>query len=423
MDAVTKKRQFAGYFSLPKAKSFWLPLLGAIVEYYDYALYGFTAALISQLYFPATDPTVSLLKTYVVFALGSFAKPIGSLIFGWIGDKFGRKVALKWTMLGIFIPTTLIGVLPTYQEWGITATFILIGCRLFQGIFLSGETDGTRIMLYETFLKDRPTLINCLVGLTSYLGIFLASYAVSVASQSGTTHMWRIPFLIGGGLGALVFVTRHFLAESSDYLHYQDQPLKTRSSHRFSKKAFIGTVLLCGSVGGIYQIFFVYLGAYLSDVLGLFSSAQMQKLTSQLLLVHIMAQLGIAWLSDHWCPKRVILLGLSITTPLIMLLGIQLFYGHVGLGLLLLLAISLAFISLPGFNLILPRIGVGARYRFVSLGHSLGSVLFSGCAPAISLFLWQQTGWRFVSMLHILVLCLCIRFAVTLLSPRHEINA
>ena len=127
MKKITSKR--TAYFSFPKTNAFWMPLLGTLVEYYDYALYGFTAVLISQLYFPAVDPTASLLKTYVVFALGSIAKPIGSLIFGWIGDHMGRKIALQWSILGIFIPTTLIGLLPTYEEWGISATIILIFCR------------------------------------------------------------------------------------------------------------------------------------------------------------------------------------------------------------------------------------------------------------------------------------------------------
>ncbi|WP_032112996.1 MFS transporter [Candidatus Paracaedibacter symbiosus] len=416
MNTIIKKRQFVSYFRLPTTKGFWLPLLGTIVEYYDYTLYGFTAALISQLYFPADDSSGSLLKTYIVFALGSFAKPIGSLIFGWIGDRFGRKIALKWTMLGIVIPTILIGILPTYQDWGVTATVILIGCRLFQGIFLSGETDGIRIMLYETFLKDRPTLINCLVGLASYFGVFLASYAVSLTPQLATANAWRIPFLIGGVLGIIVFIMRHFLIESADYLIYQTQPLKERQSQVFSKKAFMGTILLCGGVGGLNQIFFVYLGSFLSNVLPLFPSTQMQKFTPQLLLVHMGAQVAAAWLADHWCPKKVILLGLAITTPLILALGVQLFYHQVNLWLWLLLTTSLALVFIPGFTLILSRSGVGARYRFVSLGHSLGSVLFSGCAPAISLFLWQQTGASFAPMVHALVLCACIRIGVKLLE-------
>lgn len=404
------------YFNFPKTSAFWLPLLGTVVEYYDYALYGFTAALLSQFYFPAADPTVSLLKTYIVFALGSLAKPIGSLIFGWVGDQFGRKVALRWTMLGIFIPTTLIGILPTYQDWGITATVILILCRLFQGIFLSGEFDGTRIMLYESFLKDRPTLVNCVVGLTAFFGIFLASYAVSLTSQLTTTIAWRIPFLIGGALGGVIFIARHFLQESVDYLQYKKQSPTERKNIKVNKKAFVGTVLLCGGVGGLYQLFFVYISSFFSNTLGIFSLNEMQSFIPLMLFIHIISQIGAAWMADHWCPKKVIVLGLTLTIPLILMLGFQLFKGSVHLGLLLLIAIPLAFVFTPGFNLIIPSVGVGARYRFVSLGHSLGSVLFSGCAPAISLFLWQQTNLSFAPMIHALALCLCVSISVRLLS-------
>lgn len=412
------------YFNFPKSSAFWLPLLGTVVEYYDYALYGFTAALISQFYFPAADPTVSLLKTYIVFALGSFAKPVGSLIFGWVGDRFGRKVALRWTMLGIFIPTTLIGILPTYQDWGVTATVILILCRLFQGIFLSGEFDGTRIMLYESFLKDRPSLVNCLVGLTAYSGIFLASYTVSLASQLTTTMAWRIPFLIGGTLGGIIFISRRFLQESVDYLQYQKQSSAIKKNIKINKKAFIGTILLCGGVGGLYQLFFVYMSSFFSNTLGLFSVNEMQAFVPVMLLVHIISQIGTAWLSDHWCSRKVIILGLAVTIPLVLLLGLQLFQGNVHLGLMILIASSLALVFTPGFNLIIPSVGVGARYRFVSLGHSLGSVLFSGCAPAISLFMWQQTSFSITPVLHALALCLCIGIAVKLLtSQNHGITA
>lgn len=413
------------YFNFPTSRAFWLPLLGTIVEYYDYALYGFTAALISQFYFPAADPTVSLLKTYIVFALGAFAKPIGSLIFGWVGDRFGRKIALRWTMLGIFIPTTLMGILPTYQDWGVTATVILIFCRLFQGIFLSGEFDGTRIMLYESFLKDRPTLINCMVGMTAYLGIFLASYAVSLTSQLTMAGAWRIPFLIGGILGGGIFILRHFLQESVDYLHYQKQSLDQKKDVRINKKAFVGTILLCGGVGGLYQLFFVYISSFFSNSLGLFSLYEMQNFIPFMIFIHIIGQIGAAWMSDHWCPKKVIILGLGITVPFIFILGLQLFQGKVSLALLILIAISLSFVFTPGFTLIIASVGVGARYRFVSLGHSLGSVLFSGCAPAISLFLWQWTGFDFVIAIHALALCLCVGVSMRLLTaqPRHEVTA
>lgn len=407
------------YFNLPKIRQFWLPLLGTIVEYYDYALYGFTAALLSQLYFPASDPTVSLLKTYLVFALGSLAKPLGALIFGWIGDKYGRKEALRWTMLGIFIPTTVIGLIPTYESWGITSTIILILCRLAQGIFLSGEVDGARIFLFETYLKDRPTLINCLLGLCCYLGIFLASLALTFVSQYDLTALWRYPFLIGGVLGGLIFISRQYLRESTDYETYRKIEKSVPLRPDFPMNAFLGTILLCGAVGGLYQLFFVYLGTFTSSVLNFIKPAEGQFLMSLMLLTHIPSQLLAAWLSDTFSPQKVIYWGLCGTVPLLIGGAFVFKIGIVPIALLLALTIPLAFIFTPGFSLILPKVQVGSRYRFVSLGHAIGSVLFSGCAPAISLFFWIQTNIVFIPFLHGLFLCGCVYGALQLLKP-HE---
>lgn len=414
MTISTTKPAF--YFNLPTTKTFWLPLLGTIVEYYDYALYGFMAVLIGQLYFPATDPTVSLLKTYLVFAIGSFAKPLGSLLFGWVGDRWGRKVALQWTMLGIFLPTTLIGILPTYQEWGIFSPFLLLFCRFFQGIFLSGETDGVRIFLYESFLRDRPTLINCLVGLSCYIGIFLASLAVSCTPLTPDHFWWRVPFLVGGIMGAFIFILRRFLSESVDYLQFQQSISKEQYLKKISYPAFLGTILLCGSVGGLYQIFFVFLGSFLYQSLEVLSLQTVQTLTPLLLGVYMLTQIGAAWLSDRWSPKEVIFLGIYSTAILLAVLSYQLIYHCFHPSWLFGIAISSAFIATPGFNLILNKAEVGKRYRFVSLGHALGSVLLSGSAPAISLFLWQQTQWCWAPLCYAFCLCLGVVSGVKLLT-------
>lgn len=410
------------YFTLPKTKQFWLPLFGTIVEYFDYALYGFTATIISKLFFPISDPNVTLLKTYVVFSLGSLAKPLGSLIFGWIGDKFGRKVALRWTMLGIFIPTTLIGLLPTYESWGVFSTLMLIICRLAQGIFLSGEIDGARIFLFETYLKDRPTFVNCLLGLCSFLGIFLASLSITVSSTFELESVWRYPFIIGGILGGVVFIARRYLIESTDYAKYKKNSKNATSYPQFPLKPFLGTILLCGGVGGLYQLFFVFFGTFTSNILSVNTIQQSQFLTSMMLLINIPAQLLAAWLSDNFSPKKVIYIGIFITAPLLIMLPYYLSQGTLSIFLLLSLAISLGFVFTPIFTLILPQAHVGSRYRFVSLGHAIGSLLFSGCAPAISLYFWIETNFVYVPFLHGLILCLGIFIASRLFNPVDETN-
>src|SRR5690242_6766707 len=117
---------------------FFSAIFGTILEYYDYALYGFYASQLATAFFPNTDPTVALLQTYGVFLVGSFAKPLGAIIFGTLGDRYGRAMALKMSMIGMALPTLCIGLLPEYSTVGWWAPFLLLMCRMIQGIFVSG---------------------------------------------------------------------------------------------------------------------------------------------------------------------------------------------------------------------------------------------------------------------------------------------
>src|SRR3546814_12794400 len=122
-----------------KRKTLLTALAGTFIEYYDYALYGFTASLIAVHFFPEDDPTVSLIQTFGIFALGSCAKPLGALIFGSLGDSRGRRFSLRLSMLGIALPTMVIGLLSDYITWGRVSPFILLLCLLFQVLLGAGE--------------------------------------------------------------------------------------------------------------------------------------------------------------------------------------------------------------------------------------------------------------------------------------------
>lgn len=184
---------------------FFLSIAGTVLEYFDYALYEFYASILATAFFPYENSAVALLKTYGVFVVGSFSKPLGA--FGSIGDRYGRAVALKISMIGIALPTLCIGFLPEYKSIGGWAPLGLLLCRMLQGIFVSGESDGVRIFIHEWIGKERPCLVNSLSSLACCIGIFLASWAATL------TDHWRIPYdliQLVAKLGFLVFccVTR-----------------------------------------------------------------------------------------------------------------------------------------------------------------------------------------------------------------------
>ncbi len=117
--------------------------IGAMVEWYDFFLYGVVAGLVfNKLYFPSTDPLVGTLLAYATFAAGFVARPLGGVIFGHFGDTLGRKRMLVLTLMIMGVATTAIGLIPTYEQIGVWAPILLLICRIAQGIGLGGEWGG-----------------------------------------------------------------------------------------------------------------------------------------------------------------------------------------------------------------------------------------------------------------------------------------
>jgi len=258
-----------------KAPVFFISVLGTVLEYFEYAIYGFLAPILALHFFPEGDSTTALLKTFGVFAVGSLSKPLGALIFGYLGDRRGRRISLRYSMIGISFPTFIVGLLPSYESWGWGAAFVLVLCRMFQGIFIAGESDGVRIYVFEHFGKKYPCLITTLVGCGAYIGIVIASLVATQIPSTGDT--WRLVFLGCSVFGVIVFILRRYLIETPPFLAYQEkhlQPIPLQQIIKTHWAALIRTIMICGAGGGTYHFYLVFQGTYLSKVLGLIPSSE-----------------------------------------------------------------------------------------------------------------------------------------------------
>lgn len=385
-------------FNLKALKAFFSPVLGTVVEYYDYTLYGFCASLLAEQFFPTDDPTVALLKTFGIFLTGSLAKPFGALLFGYIGDRFGRSVSLKISMLGIAIPTIAIGLMPTYQEIGWIAPCLLLLCRILQGILTAGESDGVRVFIFESFLRSKPCFANSISGISMFLGIYLASLASSLVMAAEDPGVaWRIAFIVGGVMGAFVFWLRFTVCETIEYAEY----LKLRDKLSWNgflkvffdnRRIILTAILFCGASGGTYHFYLVFLGKYLSTTLNILDPKVASICTSTSVLIYTVCVPIAALLADRFGLIRIIktfFYGLMVILGLNMMMVVQ---GQMPLWLIWVTAGILAVFQAPMYTLLMQRIKVAERCRCLSFGHSTGSMLFSGSAPFISLWLWQSTG-------------------------------
>ena len=178
--------------------------VGNVLEWYDFALFGFFAQQIGAHFFPAGDPTASLLAAFGTFAAGFLMRPVGGALFGWVGDRFGRKQALIWSVMAMAIPSFCIGVLPSTATIGLAAPILLLVFRLLQGIAVGGEYMASAVFLVEGAPPGRRGWMGSWGPLGAFAGTLLGSAAgaivnASMSPEAVMAYGWRIPFILGIG--------------------------------------------------------------------------------------------------------------------------------------------------------------------------------------------------------------------------------
>ena len=213
-----------------KIRSILSSSIGNVIEWYEYTLYAYFATVISGLFFPVDNPYVSMIMTFATFAIGLAARPIGGIIFGYIGDKYSRKKMLAFTMLLMSIPTLLIGLLPTYAQIGLAAPICLIILRITQGVALGGEFGASCVYLYESVDHNKRGLFGCMALTGVGCGLVLSACTIFLVETFATqaqiyAFAWRIPFFISV-FGALIgFYMRSSLIETQDFIVAQQHSL------------------------------------------------------------------------------------------------------------------------------------------------------------------------------------------------------
>lgn len=390
---------------LVKAPVFFISVLGTVLEYFEYAIYGFLAPVLALHFFPQGDSATALLKTFGVFAVGSLSKPLGALIFGYLGDIQGRRISLRYSMIGISFPTFIVGMLPGYESWGWGAALVLVLCRMLQGIFIAGESDGVRIYVFEHFGRKYPCLITTLVGCGAYIGIAIASLVAAQIPSTGDA--WRIVFLGCSLFGVIVFILRRYLIETPPFLAYQQKNLSPMPLYQIVKtywRALLRTIMICGAGGGVYHFYLVFQGTYLSKVLGLIPSKEGALYSFFLTIAYILVLPLAGWTADVWGLARIGKIGGVLSFSLVVLNIVLVHSQVVFFPLLILTTLALAFMFTPGYLFLIRHYDVGIRFRGLSLGHAIGSMLFSGTTPFVCLILWHSTALSYAPYVYFLFL-------------------
>src|SRR5262245_34247115 len=375
-----------------------LASLGGTLEFYDFVIFGIFARDIAAAVFPNASPIVSLIASFAVFAAGYLARPIGGIVLSHFGDRYGRRRVFLWSVFVMSGATLGMGLVPTYAQWGVAASALMLALRLLQGFCLGGELPGALTYVVETAPKIAPfvcgVVFACVtMGVAAATGVSLG-VRTFLDPASVATYGWRIAFVIGGLGGVLSFVLRRSLEESPEFERMKS--LASRQPFREMLKThpaqvLVGCALLAGT-GCFNGLFFSHLPAYLSTVLHYDAR---QAVLSQTVGV-IASSIGIlvaGWLG-HRVPPRALL---RISVTLLLLLAYP-FYSalesrSLNLTLLLTLAGVCASLTNGSFAVLLTDL-FPTRIRFtgVALVFNVSFTIFSGTAPLVATTLIRQTG-------------------------------
>lgn len=252
--------------------------IGNFIEWYDFGLYGFFAVMISTLFFPAADPTAALLSTFAVFALGFLIRPLGAFVFGFVGDRIGRRASLLASVLLMSLSTLLIGLAPTYAGIGIWATVLLVLLRLFQGLSAGGEYAGSTIYVVE----HAPRGWRGRYGAFSPAAVGVGTAAAAIVSLIVTSSLseadlaawgWRIPFLLSGPLGVIAIILRMRIEETPEFqaVRASGETVKMPLVEAFGvAKKSMATVFGWNMLNGVaFYLFTGFMVSYMMSTAGL----------------------------------------------------------------------------------------------------------------------------------------------------------
>jgi len=246
-------------------------IIGNALEYYDFTLCGIFISILAREFFYATDATTSILWGFFAFSAAFWTRPLGAFVFGYIGDKFGRKVALTWSIVLMGIPTFIISVLPSYESIGMLAPIILILCRMSQGLCTGGECNGVAIFTLE-HLKTKPGFVGGIIAGSSGIGALLAMFMGFLMTQDFMpSWAWRISFAFGAIASIVGYIIRKNTVETLDFINVKNKaasaPLVT--VWRDNKQSFLLSIALGLYMGVLAYTLLVFLNIYLSQYIGL----------------------------------------------------------------------------------------------------------------------------------------------------------
>lgn len=394
-------------------------VLGTVVEYYDFGIYGYMATILALNFFTGGE-TAALLGTFAAFAVAFFMRIPGGIFFGHMGDKYGRKKALTWTILLMAAATFLMGALPTYATLGIWATVLLVLARCLQGFAAGGELGGANAFVAEHAPAAKRATFTSSVNTGTYIGSLLASLtALALTSLVPEDVLqewaWRLPFLLSVLIGLIGLYIRNNLHDTPEFEKLEEseeegeikESLPIKVLFQESGKQVLTIILLGSMITGGYYIASVYAATYLQTVGG--HSPQMAfTSTSIAMLVGVASLLAAGRMADRFGRKKLFIVGsilgvLSGYPAFVLMAADDVILASLAQIWLFVLVSVVNGASFAAYSEMLPT---RTRYSGIALANNTSNTLLGGTAPFIATLMISQTGSDIAPAFYFIFCCL-----------------
>jgi MHS family proline/betaine transporter-like MFS transporter len=377
--------------------------LGQMFEVFDFLMFGLFAGQIGRAFFPNADPSISLLSSLATFGAGFLMRPLGALVLGYFGDRYGRKHALAASIALMAAATGLTGLVPSYAAVGVTGSILLVACRLLQGFSMGGEWGGAATFLSEHAPASRRGLVGSFQAVGGGIAALVASLTAAVLhssldENSLNTWGWRVPFIVGSFLGPFALYLRTRVPETPAFTRIMAAheairvPLKKLfAQHGGALATAIGISAISVTLQYMYVVF---LPTYATQTLKIDQQAAFYtSAIGSVINISLLPVMGA--LSDR-IGRRVMILGcafLSFATTYPLFVLLVHFPSPTGL-----LAVQVASniiqpIFTGAITAILAELFVTkVRYTALSLSYAISVITFGGFSPFIATFLVRTTG-------------------------------
>jgi len=422
METMTEAK--AGVAGQSRLRVILAASIGSALEWYDFFLYGTAAALVfGELFFPKSDPVVGTLLAFLTFGVGFVVRPIGGILFGIMGDRYGRKPVLVATLLMIGVGTTLIGVLPTYNQIGIWAPLLLVAMRVIQGLGAGAEYGGAVIYLVENAPAKHRGFWGGFAPLGVSVGNLLAAGAFALVTMLPREDLmswgWRLPFLASFLLIVVGIFVRLHITETPVYTDAvvargkveRNPAMEALRQHPRNFLVVLGARMAENGLGYFFPVFGL---SYVITTLGVPKSEALSALMLAF-AIELFAILGFAALSDRIGRRPVYmfgaLAGVALAFPFFWMVGTK-EWIWIAIAFILARAVVTAAMFGPQAAYFAELFPPQRRFAGFAFARELGSLLAGGPAPFVATALVAAYGSWWPVACYAVFLSMCTVIAV-----------